>query len=136
MPPSCMQVPQTFPRCRYMTFAQGCSYDSDEDRLRKACQATLRIGAVSRGDVVAFELSAIEPRAMGIVTHFWSLGSAIMCQIAACSPLGSNQWSTAATTECFVCHSAITSVCIWAEASPNVMKVIPPVQWRLQRSGG
>ena len=119
-----------------MTFAQGCSYDSDDDRLHKACQATLRIGEVSRGDALALELSAIEPRAMGIVTHFWSLGGAVTAQMAACSPLGSNQWSTAATTECFVCHSAITSVCIWAEASLNVMKVIPPVQWRLQRSGG
>ena len=76
---------------RYVTFAQGCSYDSDNDRLRKACQATLRIGEVSRGDIVALELSAAQPRAMGIVIHFWSLGGAIMAQIAVCTHLGGNK---------------------------------------------
>ena len=76
---------------------------------------------------------AIEPRIIGRVMCFWGFGSAIMAQVAVHRPLGNGRWSTKDTVQDFVCVSNITAACVWAQASPDVIKVVTPVQWRMPR---
>ena len=80
-----------------------------------------------KNDVVAIE----PPRAVGRVVCFWGFGSFVMAQVAVHRPLGNGTWSTKDSLQEFVCVSKILAACVWARVSPDIIKVINPVQWRL-----